>query len=119
MINIVGKKIWYFLFSGLMIIPGLVALGIWGLNLGIDFTGGTLLEYQFQKEIDRTDIESVLEEKGIDVSSIAATSENTYLIRTRPLEDAKIKEAQESLNSKFGEVKEVRRETIGPTIGAE
>jgi len=119
MIDIVGKKIWYFLFSGLMIIPGLVALGIWGLNLGIDFTGGTLLEYQFQKNINKNEIESTVREKKIEVSSIATTSENTYLIRTKPLDDAKIKESATALSSKFGETKQLRRETIGPTIGTE
>src|SRR3989344_8213944 len=100
MIDIVGKKIWYFLFSGLMIIPGLVALGIWGLNLGIDFTGGTLLEYQFQKNINKNEIESVIREKKIEVSSVATTSENTYLIRTKPLDDAKAKEADADLDTK-------------------
>lgn len=119
MIDIVGKKFWYFLFSGLIILPGLVSLFLWGISLGIDFTGGTLLEYQLQNNVDKVSVQSVLKEKNIEVSSVQETSENSILIRTKPLEDQKIKEAAQALSAKFGETKELRRETIGPTIGAE
>ena len=119
MIDIVGKKLWYFSFSALIIIPGIISLFFWGLNLGIDFTGGTLLEYAFQQEVGKDAIESTLKEKGVMVSSIQKTSENSYLIRSEPLGDAKIKEANEALIIKFEGTKEIRRETIGPTIGGE
>lgn len=119
MIDIVGKKLWYFSFSALIIIPGIISLFFWGLNLGIDFTGGTLLEYEFKQEVGKEAIESTLKEKGVMVSSIQKTSENSYLIRSEPLGDAKIKEANEALIIKFEGTKEIRRETIGPTIGGE
>src|SRR4051812_13265836 len=44
LIDIVGRRYMFFAISLLVIIPGLLALGIWGLKLGIDFTGGTLWE---------------------------------------------------------------------------
>ena len=119
MIDIVGKKLWYFSFSALIIIPGIISLFFWGLNLGIDFTGGTLLEYEFKQEVSKEAIENTLKEKGVTVSSIQKTSENSYLIRSEPLGDAKIKEANEALSIKFEGTKEIRRETIGPTIGGE
>ncbi len=119
MIDIVGKKIWYFLFSAFVIIPGIISLAVWGLDLGIDFTGGTLLEYEFRQEVNKNEVEAVLTEAGIEVSSIAETSENSYLIRSKPLEDTQIRKAKDSLTSKFEEPKELRRETIGPTLGAE
>jgi preprotein translocase subunit SecF len=42
--DIVGRRYLFFLISLLIIIPGVLALGVWGLKLGIDFTGGTLWE---------------------------------------------------------------------------
>src|SRR5689334_14524095 len=42
--DIVGRRYLFFAISLLIIIPGVIALGIWGLKLGIDFTGGTLWE---------------------------------------------------------------------------
>src|SRR5512142_2426745 len=54
-LDIVGKRYWYFAFSLLVIIPGLIAMGLhWGqtgqpFRLAIDFTGGTLLQLKFDK----------------------------------------------------------------------
>jgi preprotein translocase subunit SecF len=119
MIDIVGKKIWYFAFSALIIIPGIISLSVWGLNLGIDFTGGTLLEYKFEEDVGETEIETTLTDSGVEVSSIQKTSESTYLIRSKPLDDEQIKQGKEALSTKFKKPAELRRETIGPTIGAE
>ena len=119
MIDIVGKKYWYFAISALLIIPGIISLAVWGLNLGIDFTGGTLLEYQFKREVSKDEVSSTLKSAGIEVSSLQETSENTYLIRSKPLSDEEIKSAEEALASRFEGPEELRRETIGPTIGAE
>ena len=46
--NIIKYRYWYFAISLAVIIPGVLALIIWGLPLGIDFTGGSLLEVQFK-----------------------------------------------------------------------
>ena len=119
MIDIVGKKYWFFAISALLIIPGIISLAVWGLNLGIDFTGGTLLEYQFKREVSKDEVASTLKSAGIEVSSLQETSENTYLIRSKPLSDEEIKSAEEALASRFEGPEELRRETIGPTIGAE
>jgi preprotein translocase subunit SecF len=117
--NVVGKKIWYFVFSGLVIIPGIVALALWGLNLGVDFTGGTLLELGFEKQIDKNALEVAIKEKGIETASIAPTAANTYLVRTKPLDDENRKTVLKAAEDKFGKVNQASVETIGPVIGAE
>jgi preprotein translocase subunit SecF len=55
MINIVGRRYWYFLLSLLIIVPGLVALVAWGLPLSIDFTSGSLLEVDFPQTTQPVD----------------------------------------------------------------
>ena len=119
MIDIMGKKIWYFAFSTLIITPGIISLFVFGLNFGIDFTGGTLLEYEFKQEVERSEIKDTFLEADVEVSSIQKTSQNSYLIRSKPLVDDQVKAVQVKLNEKYEEPKELRRETIGPTIGAE
>ena len=42
--DIIGKRYWFFLISALVMIPGLISIALQGFNLGIDFTGGTLLD---------------------------------------------------------------------------
>lgn len=119
MIDIVGKKKWYFAFSLILIIPGLLALVVWRLNFGIDFTGGTLTELAFDKTIERNELESVVEGVGIDVSTVVASGTNAFLVRTKPLDDEKQKTLLSATQKKFGQVKLISHETIGPTIGAE
>ncbi|OGY21847.1 MAG: protein-export membrane protein SecF [Candidatus Woykebacteria bacterium GWA1_44_8] len=117
--DVVGKKFWYFAFSGLIIVPGIFALAIWHLNLGVDFTGGTLLELGFEKQIDKNALATRIKEKGVEVASITPTAANTYLIRTKPLDDANRKAVLKAAEDEFGEVNQVSVETIGPVIGAE
>ena len=119
MIDIMDKKKWYFAFSGLIIIPGIIALIIWGLNLGIDFTGGTLVELSFQNKINKTSLETAIEKNNLEVASIAPTDAGTYLIRTKPLNDNQRKTILETAKKEFGDVRQVSHETIGPIIGAE
>ena len=65
MINIVGKRGWYFLFSALLIIPALISLilppGGWatlesGLKPGIDFTSGSVMDITFSARVSQTEI---------------------------------------------------------------
>ncbi len=119
MVDVVGKRKWYFVFSAILLIPGMAALAIWGLNLGADFTGGTLLELSFKKEIDKSKLEKVIEEQKISVASIAPSESKTYLIRTKPLSDEQRNVILSQTQKEFGETQQVSLETIGPTIGAE
>ena len=119
MIDIMGRKKLYFAFSGFLIAVGAIALFTFGLNLGVDFTGGTLVELAFEKGIDKVKLERVIEKKDINISSITPTDANTYLIRTKPLKDVQRKEIIITAKKEFGAVTEISHETIGPTIGAE
>jgi preprotein translocase subunit SecF len=114
-----AKKRWYFSFSTLLILAGAAALVMWGLNLGVDFTGGTLVELSFKKQVDKNKLESVIEKKDINVASIAPTDAGTFIIRTKPLSDEQKKQIVQEATREFGVVNEVSHETIGPTIGAE
>ncbi|MBI3385026.1 protein translocase subunit SecF [Candidatus Gottesmanbacteria bacterium] len=126
MIDIIGKKWFYFLISGLIIIPGLVSLLFFGLRLSIDFTGGTLLEFQILKfnppaggQIKNEEIKKIIEEQKIESGLVQNSGENTFLLRLKPIDQSQNKKLQEELSKKLGEVKELRFETVGPTIGKE
>ena len=118
MLDIVGKKYFYFLFSALIIVPGILSLIFWGLRLGIDFTGGSLLEVRIEKQPSKEDIVATVKQVGVEVSLASATN-NSFLIRTKPLDDKETGEVFKSLEEKFGKVEKLRLETVGPTIGAE
>ncbi|MBU1032160.1 protein translocase subunit SecF [Patescibacteria group bacterium] len=117
--NLMRFKTIYFIFSLLIILPGLYFLLISGLKLGIDFTGGALLEYQFEKNITVSDLKSQIESREIEVGQITPSGNNTFIVRTKPLEQNKINTLKVSLNEKFGTVLERRAEFVGPVIGKE
>jgi len=110
----------YFLISAIVIVPGLVSLLMFGLRPAIDFTGGTLLEYRFDKEITSQQINDFLKEKDFEVYSIQSSGERTYLLRLPILEKEKILEIENLLTEKTGsKPQEVRFEVVGPTLGRE
>jgi preprotein translocase subunit SecF len=120
MINWMKFKWLYFFISALVIIPGLVSLFVFGLRPSIDFTGGTLLEYRFNQEINPQEINNLLQEKDYEVYSVQVSGEKSYLLRMPALEKEKALEVSNLLAEKFNdEPQEIRFEVVGPTLGRE
>lgn len=120
MINWMKFKWLYFLISALVIVPGLVSLFMFGLRPGIDFVGGSLLEYKFSSAIKVEDLQQSLIEKDFEVYSIQDSGNNTYLLRMASLEKEKNAEIKNILSTNFNqEPEEIRFEVVGPTLGKE
>src|SRR5438552_5394880 len=62
--HFVERKWWYFLFSALLIVPGVFFLAIGGLRPGIEFKGGTLLEISFTTRPEDTAVQSFFSAHG-------------------------------------------------------
>jgi preprotein translocase subunit SecF len=121
MLDIVGKKTIYFIISLVVIIPGLVSLFMWGLNLSIDFTGGSRLTLLFPKHVNEQKVEQVqsaFKEKGVEIVTTQVSGERV-IIRTKPLNERQDAEIVSNLKQKVGEFKQEEFETIGPVIGQE
>lgn len=118
MLKIVEKRNWFFVLSLLFIIPGLISIFLWGLKLGADFTGGTLLEVNFKTKVEKEKIIEVGKSEKLEIHT-QPTGNNSYILRTKPLEDKQVKKLIEDLNKKYPGTKQLRIETIGPTIGKE
>jgi preprotein translocase subunit SecF len=121
MLNIIGKKKWYFLISLLVIIPGTISLFLWGLNLSIDFTGGTRLTLLSEKTVNEQTIEKVrdvFEEQNIEIITLQP-SDKRMIVRTKPLNQEQDTKLLAALEKNVGDVKQEEFETIGPVIGRE
>lgn len=119
--DFVKHKNIFFIISGILILPGIISLATKGLRLGIDFTGGTLLEVKSDKfnESKKSEIEEILKKQGVEVSSVQISGNNSFIIRAKEFNQAKNNEVLAELNSKYEKVVESRFETVGPTVGAE
>lgn len=109
--NLMRYKFWYFLFSLVLILPGLYFILTSGLKLGIDFTGGALLEYQFEKNINIDDLKKY--------GQVTPSGNNTFIIKSKPLVQEEINQIRKDLVEKYGRLEERRVENIGPVIGKE
>lgn len=119
--DIIGKKYLYFAISFLIIIPGIISLILFGLNLSIDFTGGTNITVAFPKEVgvvEKTFIKNTLESQSIKVSSIEPAGK-IAIIRTAQMDQKQDNEFIKKLTSEFKDAKQEEFSTIGPTIGRE
>lgn len=109
--HLMKYNIWFFITSTLIILPGLFYLFTGGLKLGIDFTGGTLLEYRFQNSVDV----NYLKNFGV----VTLSDNNTYILRTKPLEINQLNDLKKEIGLKLGSFEIRREENVGPIIGKE
>jgi len=118
--NIIGKKNLFFIISLAVIIPGMISLMLWGLNLSIDFTGGSRMTYVMSSMTDA----NIVTLKSIYASQkdpVVTTqrSGNSVIIRTAPIDQKKHSLIATALKRQLPEIKEEAFETIGPTVGSE
>lgn len=119
--NIIGKKYWYFLISLILIVPGIISLILFGLNLSIEFTGGTRLTLSFPKEVSQKELSSVKEvfsDNDIKTLSVEKSGKFIY-VRSETLSEKEDVTVISSLKEELGDFKQEQYETVGPTIGSE
>ena len=123
--NIIGKrKIWYML-SLLFIIPGIISIFVQGFNLGIDFTGGTIVELKFAKPVTVLQVRDTLKDYGLENSTIQLAgkehieaSEDVF-VRTTILPDETRRAVLDGMKEKLGEYQVLRTEKVGAVMGSE
>lgn len=124
-LNIMGTRKTWLTLSAILVLASVILLSTRGLNLGLDFTGGTLLERDFQKPVTAAQIRDVLtgsELKALDLrkSVIQPVGDGSEaLIRTKALSDQEIRKVDEALAKEFGKVGERRTDMVEPVIGKE
>lgn len=112
------RKIWYAL-SLLVLVPGIVSLFLWGLKLGNDFTGGSLLEYKFSKSPDANILGPVLDYLDLGKLSISLAGNNSAVIKLKPINQETADKITKAIQGKYSDAEVASFESIGPTIGAE
>ncbi|OGG11586.1 protein-export membrane protein SecF [Candidatus Gottesmanbacteria bacterium RBG_13_45_10] len=116
-----SKYLWlYFFISALALIPGMYALARFGLRPAVDFTGGTLLEIKFKKEMPQATVEKVLQKEKMTATSIQKSAAYSYILRLKPEYSEKVTQLMASFGTAASEVPDViQNETVGPVLGKE
>jgi len=112
------RKVWYGV-SIVLIVPALISIFAQGFNLGIDFTGGSIMEVRFNQHTAMEDVRSVMAEFDMGSVPIQRSDVNDFIIRTRELEEEESNAIILAMGEKIGEVDMRRNERVGPKIGQE
>ena len=125
--DVVGKRVYYFILSGILIIPGLIVLATVGLRPGIEFQSGTAIQARFAQRVEQAQVSNVVQKyargKGYEVQ--LGSGEKVAYIKTPPLDEKQELSLQKELNNKFtlqnksdqAEFESVN--SVGPTISRE
>jgi len=106
----------YLIFSGLLIILSIVSFALFGLQLGIDFTGGSILEVEYERETPFIeDIQNNLSNLDLGSVVVQPAGEKGIIVRMPPISE----DVHQEVLERLGNVQERRFESIGPVIGIE
>jgi preprotein translocase SecF subunit len=130
MYSIVEKRIWYFIFSAVLVALSAVALVVSTLQfgqpmrLGIDFTGGSIFVITFDQAAQEQEIRQVFASQGIEspiVQPRGVPEENTWQVRTREVTANEVGSLLEALEARIGNVDEdaLMFDTVEPAVGGE
>lgn len=110
----------FFAISALVVTSAIAAMVIFGLNFGIDFTGGEIAEVSYDTRPDKALVMVQLDNLGLGAYSLRAAGEDQFILRVRPLnedERAAVFTTITTVGEHTGSID--RFNSVGPTIGTE
>ncbi|WP_030669475.1 protein translocase subunit SecD [Streptomyces sp. NRRL B-1347] len=105
--------------SALLVAVAVAGIVVRGLDLGVEFTGGRLVEYSTSKQLDADTAREAVADAGFPRAVVQESGEDDITVRTGDLSDAEQQRIKEALSGPGGEVSVERDERIGPSMGAE
>jgi len=130
--DFVGKRWWFFLISGVVILSGIISMLIPpAFRLGLEFTGGSALSLEFEGAVDQAALRSALADLGHPEAVVQRTGARSFLVRIRTLQEAVLNpEGQvvqegervrilKALEERFGPLARAEVTTVSPVVAAE
>jgi preprotein translocase subunit SecF len=122
MLDIVAKKYYFYGLSLLVIIPGLIAMALWGFPLAIDFTGGSLLQVKFDSGTAPSSLQvaALFSQNGFPDTQIQTAGADTLIIRSKAMDNAVQATIVQAMQKQFNSTITVQSfNSVGPAVGAE
>lgn len=127
--DIIGKRRLFLAISGILVACGIIALLTRGLNLGVDFTGGSLLRLRFERPVTAGEVSAVLTSRELAdmdlrkavVQPIGGTSDVQVRAQVggRPLNDQQAGRVVAALSRTLGQVSVIESQMVEGVIGRE
>lgn len=120
--HVVKKRYIWFIVSLLMLAVCLISLSVQGLNVGIDFTGGTMFNIKFEQPVTQAAISQALDSTGLTGQvQLSPQNDTDAIIRTQPLEPDQRDAFLDAVQAEAGsfDYDSLGEDLVGPAIGAE
>jgi preprotein translocase subunit SecF len=119
MFDIISKRFWFFLISGIIILIGIIFLAIFGLPSGIEFSSGSMLTVSFEEPVDYVQFKEEIARLGYTDAIIQSTGAGDFLIRTHELTDEEKAQIEAALTARFGQLSEAQFSSVSPQVATE
>ena len=116
MFNIIGKRFWFFLISGGVILIGIISLATFGLEMGIEFSSGSMMTTSFEQNVDQGDLKGELASLGYTNAIVQRTGAGDFLIRTHELTGEEKTGLKNALTAEFGQLTETEFYSVSPMV---
>jgi len=119
MIDLVGKRNWFFLISAIVIIPGIISLAVFGLKPGVDFSSGTAMTLHFDKVVELSQLRQELTKLGYDQAIVQPAGEGDFFIRLPEISSEQTTNLKDSLQTGLDTTLTVSSlYSVSPTVAA-
>ena len=119
MLDIIGKRFWFFLISGVLILVAIISLATFGLKSGIEFSSGSMLSVKFETTVDYAQFQQEIVNLGYTSAIVQSVGENEFLIRTQELSEEQKAQLETGLTSIFGKLSESQFYSVSPLVASE
>jgi len=119
MFDIVGKRFWFFLISGVIILAGIISLATFGLKPGVEFSSGSILTVSFEQDVATDALKQELANLGHPNALIQLTSGGGFIIRTHELTGEEKSNLEATLTERFGQLNETEFNSVSPMVASE
>lgn len=105
--DIIKHRTWWFVLSSVLVLASLISIFINGFNFGIDYTGGTILDMQFNKAVSVSEVRQVMDQSNMDLGNTVIQltgvtdqdSSTDVMLRMRNLSSDETKAVSEKLST--------------------
>jgi SecD/SecF fusion protein len=117
--DVMGRRGLWLAISAVAVVLAVAGIGVRGLNLGVEFTGGRQIEYSSSQPITANTARAAVAEAGFPEAVVQATGSGSISVRVGQVSNQEQVEIQNSLEEDAGEVRVVQDSFIGPSLGEE
>jgi len=119
MLDITGKRSLFLIISEIIILIGIIALAVFGLKPGIEFSSGSMLTVSFEQEVEQSELQEELVNLGYSNVIIQRTGAGDFFIRTQELTAEEKTALEEALGARFGALSEREFYSVSSMVAAE